>query len=124
MKQENFDCASEEIPAACSQLVCQDEERVRTGFIRGELGRGQGGGSGGSEGEERAGEGLYWSSPTRRVSNIDTRLLTSQKQRRLISDWLENAKSIWEIGDLWKRTFVGKDPNWLPHHHPNKTNTF
>lgn len=41
-EQENFDCASEEIPAACSQLVRQDEERVRTGFIRGELGMGEG----------------------------------------------------------------------------------
>lgn len=76
----------------------QDEERVAHRFYTRRVG--EGGGSGGSEGEERAGEGLYWSSPTRRVSNIDTRLLTSQKQRRLISDWLENAKSIWEIGNL------------------------
>lgn len=97
-EQENFDCASEEIPAACLQLVRQDEERVAHRFYTRRVG--EGGGSGGSEGEERAGEGLYWSSPTRRVSNIDTRLLTSQKQRRLISDWLENAKSIWEIGNL------------------------
>lgn len=60
-EQENFDCASEEIPAACSQLVRQDEEWVRTGFIRGELGRVEEGGgsdgSDGSEGEERGGEG-------------------------------------------------------------------
>lgn len=96
-EQENFDRASEEIPAACSQLVRQDEEWVRTGFIRGESGRGEEGWEGAWEwrerrgGEGRAEEGFYWSSPTRRVSNIDTRLLTSQKQR-LISDWPENTK--------------------------------
>lgn len=58
-EQENFDCASEEIPAACSQLVRQDEERVRTGFIRGELGRGEGvAGVKGRRGQGRAFPGV------------------------------------------------------------------
>lgn len=61
-EQENFDGASEEIPAACSQLVRQDEEWVRTGFIRGESGKGGGWlgrwvGVAGAKGRRREGGG-------------------------------------------------------------------
>lgn len=69
-----------------------------------------------SKGEERRGEGIYWRSPTRRVSNIDTQLLTSQKQRRLISDWLENMRCIFENARSLKENICRKKPKLAALH--------